>query len=204
MHPTYKRLMQHARDHRNMSGPAEVGRFIGESEQTMSNWKLRGVPKAKHVDISIKLGCDPAWLANGGQSSEANVSPARDIRGSVPIISSVQAGDFREVIDHLHPGEGDRIDVTVPVRAHTFALRVEGDSMEPEFPEGIVVVVEPEMTPLPGQFVIAKNGDAATLKQLIRDGEDYYLKPVNPRYPIKPLGNCRIIGVVREAIRRYA
>jgi len=132
----------------------------------------------------------------------ANTGPGPALRGTVPIISFVQAGDYSEAIDTLQPGEGERIEVTVPVHPHTFALRVVGDSMEPDFPAGIIVVVEPGMDPLPGDYVVAKNGDDATFKQLVKDGADYYLKPLNPRYPIKPLGQAHVIGVVREAIRK--
>jgi hypothetical protein len=44
-------------------------------------------------------------------------------------------------------------------------LRVQGDSMTPDFPHGCIIVVEPELDPLPGDYVIAKNGDdEATFK----------------------------------------
>ena len=52
-------------------------------------------------------------------------------------------------------------------------------------------------------FVIVKNGDEATFKQVIKDVSNWYLKRFNPRYPIKTLGDAKIIGVVREAIRRF-
>lgn len=137
-------------------------------------------------------------------SVRANVGPAPERTGRVPLISWVQAGDWAHAADLLQPGEGfEWIDTSVTVRPHTFALRVEGDSMEPEFVAGTVLVVEPEMEAYPGDFVIAKNGDEATFKQLVRDGADLYLKPLNPRYPIKPLGTARIVGVVREAVKRY-
>jgi SOS-response transcriptional repressor LexA len=42
-----------------------------------------------------------------------------------------------------------------------------------------------------------------TFKQLVRDGGDLYLKPLNTRYPIKPLGAARVIGVVREFTKRF-
>ena len=61
------------------------------------------------------------------------------------------------------------------------------------------------MQAAPGNFVVVRNGDnEATFKQLVKDGGDLYLKPLNERYPIKPLGNSQIVGVVREAIRRLA
>ena len=136
---------------------------------------------------------------------QASVGPAPERSGRVPLISWVQAGDWSHAADLLHPGEAvEWIDTSVTVRPHTFALRVEGDSMEPEFAPGTILVVEPEMDAYPGDYVIAKNGDdEATFKQLVRDGADLYLKPLNARYPIKPLGNSRIVGVVREAVKRY-
>ncbi len=76
--------------------------------------------------------------------------------------------------------------------------------MEPEFKEGMILVIEPEMEPNPGDFVVAKNGeDETTFKQLVKDGGDWYLKPLNERYPIKPLGQAKIIGVLRAVEKRY-
>lgn len=107
---------------------------------------------------------------------------------------------YKEHTDNYHPGDGgmEMIPTTVPVGAHTFALRVSGDSMEPRFPNGVLLIVEPELDPMPGDFVIAKNGsEETTFKQLVRDGADWYLKPLNDRYPIKPLAGSKVIGVVR-------
>lgn len=152
-------------------------------------------------DLAAALKVAPSALLS---DKPEEVSPAPERTGRVPLISWVQAGDWAHAADLLQPGEGfEWIDTSVTVRPHTFALRVEGDSMEPEFVAGTVLVVEPEMEAYPGDFVIAKNGDEATFKQLVRDGADLYLKPLNQRYPIKPLGTARIVGVVREAVKRY-
>jgi SOS-response transcriptional repressor LexA len=47
------------------------------------------------------------------------------------------------------------------------------------------------------------DGDV-TFKQLVQDSGEWYLKPLNPRYPIRalPVG-ATFCGVVREANRRY-
>jgi len=56
----------------------------------------------------------------------------------------------------------------------------------------------------PGDYVIALNqSNETTFKQLVKDGGDLYLKPLNSRYPIKPLNGARIIGVVREFTKRF-
>ncbi|MBK5203896.1 MAG: S24 family peptidase [Polaromonas sp.] len=96
------------------------------------------------------------------------------------------------------------IPTAVPVNRHTFALRVSGDSMEPEFHEGMILIIEPELDPQPGDYVVARNGvNETTFKQLIKDGADWYLKPLNPRYPLKPLGENSIVGVLRAVEKRY-
>jgi len=75
-----------------------------------------------------------------------------------------------------------------------------GDS----FPEGSILVVEPELPPLTGDYVIALNeASQTTFKQPVVDGGEAYLKPLNTRYPIKPLGAAKIIGVVREFTKRF-
>lgn len=134
-----------------------------------------------------------------------NFGEGPDMRGKVPMISLVKAGEFSETIDILQPGDAiDWVDTTVQIRPHTFALRVEGDSMEPDFPAGTILIVEPDFEALAGDFVIAKNGaEEATFKQLVKDGGDWYLKPLNTRYPIKPLSNGHIVGVVRAAERKF-
>lgn len=147
---------------------------------------------------------DPVYMARKAEE-QANVSPGPDLRGKVPLISWVQAGNFAEVVDLLQPGEAfEWIETSIQPRQHTFALRVEGDSMEPDFPAGTILIVEPELEAHVGDFVIAKNGDEeATFKQLVRDGGDWYLKPLNPRYPLKSLTGCHVVGVVRAAERRF-
>lgn len=156
------------------------------------------------AEVAQGLGVSAYYLQTGlgdpQAGDNANVSAALDPRGVVPLVSRVQAGNFREVFDEFQPGDPrmEWITCPIPVRRHTFALRVEGDSMEPDFPNGYVLFVEPDAEAVPGSFVIAKNGDnEATFKQLVKDGADWYLRPLNPRYPIKPLGDSIIIGVVK-------
>jgi len=133
----------------------------------------------------------------------SNVSPAPNLRGYVPLISWVRAGDFAEAVDACNNSECELVPITVNKGRHTFALSVVGDSMHPDFPEGMRLVVEPDMDAQHGDYVIAKNGEEATFKQLVRDGGDWYLKPINKQYPTKPLGTAHVIGVVREAVRKF-
>jgi SOS-response transcriptional repressor LexA len=126
----------------------------------------------------------------------------------VPIVSEVEAGRYT-TIDNFKLRRGQKmVPINVEIRRHTFALRVHGDSMISEshdsFPEGSVLIVEPDMEAISGDYVIAKNLEGeTTFKQLVKDGGEYFLKPLNPRYPIRPLGTAEIIGVVREFSKTF-
>lgn len=135
----------------------------------------------------------------------SNVTEGPEIRASVPLISWVQAGDFCEAVDTFPPGCADEwIPVTMNVGPHAYALRVQGDSMEPQCPAGTVLIVEPERAPVSGNYVIAKDGGDCTFKQFIKDGADWYLKPLNDRYPIKPFTDgmsiCGVVVLMQRAM----
>lgn len=198
----------------------QLGERAGVKQGTISKIERGEQDESAKVPLLADvLGVSASWLATGeGPRSvtelaasvsaavtatgtiQQNVRSAPAFRGKIPVISSVQAGNLTEVFDNFQPGDADEwIEASVPVNRHTFALVVEGDSMEPVFTAGMRIVVEPDIEANVGEYVIAGNGEQATLKKLVRDGNDLYLQPLNPRYPIKPLGNAKIIGVVRSA-----
>lgn len=191
---------------RGLDGPVALGAAIGRKANQVSDLLNNRGSFGEKLARSIEeaAGLPSGWLDTLGDGN--NTSPGPLIRGRVPLLSSVQAGMYKEYVDNFHPGDGgmELIPTSVPVKKHTFALRVSGDSMEPDFQEGMLLVVEPELEPVAGDYVIAKNGDSeTTFKQLVKDGADYYLKPLNSRYPIRALGNSEIVGVVRAVEKRF-
>lgn len=191
---------------RSLKGPVAIGKAIGKKTNQVSDLLTGKASFGEKVARSIEevAGLPAGWLDRLDDDDNAQAGPT--IRGAVPLISDVQAGMYTEFVDNFHAGDGGQelIPTSVPVNRHTFALRVSGDSMEPEFHEGMILIIEPELDPQPGDFVVAKNGnDETTFKQLTKDGADWYLKPLNPRYPIKLLGESKIIGVLRAVEKRY-
>ena len=102
------------------------------------------------------------------------------------------------------PGEADEYIETDLRGERIFALRVTGDSMEPLFQEGEIVIVNPDLQCDPGHYVVAKTpehgGEEATIKQLKKLGDQYYLHPLNPKHDDIPLTKKhKIVGkVVRK------
>jgi SOS-response transcriptional repressor LexA len=62
----------------------------------------------------------------------------------------------------------------------SFALRVIGDEMAPEFLDGEIIVVEPDGALKDGSFVLARHEDSWTLRQLRRQGTGWVLHALNP------------------------
>lgn len=149
------------------------------------------------VALARALGVGAEWLLTGRLGS--NVLPGPEIRGRVPLISSVQAGQWAEIVDNFQPGDAEEWrETTARIGPHGFALRIEGDSMEPTILNGAVVIVDPARTPVNGSIVVVRqNGDSvATIKRLVQDGPLTYLKPDNPRYPIMQMArDAVIVGV---------
>ncbi|HEY0883835.1 MAG TPA: S24 family peptidase [Ramlibacter sp.] len=61
----------------------------------------------------------------------------------------------------------------------SFALRVLGRDMEPEFREGDIIIVEPDGALKDGSFVLARPGGEWTLRQLARTGAGWCLRALN-------------------------
>jgi SOS-response transcriptional repressor LexA len=156
------------------------------------------------ADIERALGLPRGWFDNDGAQENVRAHVVR--HPSVPLISTVRAGNWGEINDHI-PDTDRRIDAryTTPSR-YAFALIVEGDSMTSDgvnsFPAGTALIVEPERSPKAGDFVIAKDTEAGagTFKQLTSDGTRWYLKPLNRAYPTLGIDDMtkRVIGVVIE------
>ena len=67
--------------------------------------------------------------------------------------------------------------------AETFALMVRDDSMEPEFAQGCIIIVDPTGRASEGAFVVAEVNETLTFGQLSLRGDQYLLTPLNPAYP---------------------
>lgn len=86
--------------------------------------------------------------------------------------------------------------------AFAITLEESDNTMEPEFSGGSILVVNPNKQAKSGSFVLARaqaNG-ALTVKQLMIDADQHYLKPANPRYPVIQATNLVVEAVVRQLV----
>lgn len=84
-----------------------------------------------------------------------------------------------------------------------FALRVLGDSMLPEFEEGVVVIIDPAGTVKDGCYVVATYEDELIFRQLRIQDERYYLQPLNDLYDTVEISGMEVItGVITQQAGR--
>lgn len=179
---------------------------LGVTRGAVQQWeKPNGTAPKRSTQprVAELLGISVADLLTG-----ASATTREHQRGTVPLVSPVQAGRYTS-IDNFSQASGlEMIPCNVQVQRHTFALSVHGDSMISEshdsFPEGSILIVEPDMKAEAGDYVIARNPQGeTTFKQLVIDSGTVYLKPLNPRYPIRLLDQAEVIGVVREYRKKF-
>lgn len=153
--------------------------------------------------LEAKLGLPDRWLDVDDDNNNVELAP--EVRGGVPLISWIQAGDWAEASDPFHPGDAE---AWIPsIKAHSeraFALRVRGDSMTAphgkSYPEGCIIIVEPaRLLPVNGERIVAKleGTNEVTFKVYKEEDGRRWLQPLNPshepiRQPFKVVGT--VIG----------
>ena len=88
-----------------------------------------------------------------------------------------------------------------------FALRVLGDSMEPEFKDGCIIIIDPAANVESGRYVIAELDGEYIFRQLFQEGEKYFLKAINEGYKSVEIESPDVVrGVITQragARRKY-
>ncbi len=162
-----------------------------------------GTPRGIGDALARKLeqGCGkPAGWMDTVEPEIENVIQGPELRGKLPLISWVRAGDLCESPDVFHTGDADEwIDCPVPHSPRSYCLRVSGDSMDGEggYRDGEIIFVDPEVAATPGRDVVVRTPDGTmTFKRLKEDTEGLYLFGINGKKIIRIPPNTHICGVV--------
>ncbi|MFQ1656085.1 LexA family protein [Aeromonas veronii] len=191
----------------------KLGELIGVKKSSISQWENdEHSPSGDNLaQLSKVFGVSAHWLATGKGSPElSNVEPAVIPQGNrVPILSYVQAGNWREMCEQATTFDGnvEYVSAGGEIGPYGFGLWLRGDSMLPQFKEGDLIIVDPDESPQPGDYVVAKNGsNEATFKKYRPRGIDengqevFELVPLNDDYPTmhSDRQHIQIIGVMVE------
>ena len=191
---------------RKMKGMSQLdlANAIGTTQQQVAKWEsgkidprissLKKIREALGVSLSYLLGMadDPSF-----------VSVVSSDTVPVPVLGRIAAGTPREAFsqsDDYHDTQRG----LVASHPHAFWLVVAGNSMNRLFPEGALVLVDPDVEVRSGDVgAIFVNGDDATIKRVYFEGDtvrlhpeswdpDYRDRTIDPSDPDAPA--VRVIG----------
>jgi phage repressor protein C with HTH and peptisase S24 domain len=108
-------------------------------------------------------------------------------RSKIPLIGLAQAGNSGFFDDGGYPaGAGwDEVDLPQTGDSHAYALSIAGDSMEPVYREGDIIIVSPAAPVRAGDRVVARAIDGAVMAKLLtrKTATRVELSSLNPDYP---------------------
>ena len=202
---------------REAGSVAELAKAAGTNKSYLSQVRHQtrtpsGTPRRVGDEVAGMLeagmGKPEGWMDERHEAvtrefaSGARVHGEGGIHTLCPLISWVQAGAWRETCQEFVPDYDTEL-LPCPVRcsSRTFVLRVAGVSMEPDFHEGDLVFVDPEVVASHGKYVVVllNSTNETTFKQLVVEGERQYLRALNPAWPERIIeidSDATICGVV--------
>ena len=157
---------------------AELAAKLSVNQTTVSCWETGKAtpPPEMLMTLAQFFGVTVDYLMGN-----APAKPEKKKGVQIPVLGEVRAGYPMEAVENIIDYE--EIDEETARRGEFFALRIKGDSMEPKFSEGDVVIVRKQETADSGDIVVALvNGDSATIKKLKRHQNGITLVPANSAY----------------------
>ena len=188
---------------------------VGASQGGVGHWlNKRRAPDLKTMNAVLQvLGLEHLEVAivirerNHTRSQEVTYETTSAFR--YPVSNWTAAAQIGEQPQRLYPDTAFEL-THYYSKGSAYWLQVTGDAMTApvglSVPQGMLILVDSELEATPGKLVIACTSDTvpATFRQLIEDGGQRYLKPLNPTYPkILCDEHCRILGVVVQAIIKF-
>jgi len=177
---------------------------------SVSDWfsgKTKTLKGKSLIRAAQYLNVNDAWLESGKgtprrDDAASNLIAGPTIRGRLPLISWVRAGELCESPDNFQPGDAeDWFDCPVVHGPNAYCLRIVGDSMDDGtadgYRDGEVTFVDPAVDAVPGRDVVVRTPDnKMTFKRLKQDTEGWYLLGLNGKKIIRVPDDTVFCGVV--------
>lgn len=170
---------------------AWVAAKLNVSAQAVTNWKARGIPKGRYMDLAQALGWSVEQLTSDGLPTKGgSIIPLAPVLGTseptltyagpqrsqskVPVVGTAKLGEDGYYTELEHPvGHGDGYVEAYSSDANAYALKVKGDSMHPTIRHGQFVIIEPNGQCVPGENVLIALHDGRKLvKELVTERPD--------------------------------
>lgn len=148
----------------------DVAKIVGVGRSTVRKWEngdIENIGRSNIVKLAEALRVSPYYIMGLEETDSHVVVPTINI----PVVNSVSAGmptyNESDVIDYIAV-----MNTSIKNDKEYFGLIVSGDSMDLEFKDGDIVVVEKDAQVENGEIaVVAVNGYDATVKRIKKDYE---------------------------------
>lgn len=175
------------------------------------NGRVENIKRSVIGEMAKVLECSPAYLMGWDNNIVPVSGGSKEKKTGVTInvLGRVAAGIPIEAVEDIIDTE--EISESMATTGEFFGLQIHGDSMEPKFSEGDVVIVRKQNDAENGEIVIATvNGTDATCKRLRKYRDGIELVSNNPNYKPMFFSNqeimekpVRIIGRVVELRAKF-
>ena len=168
----------------------DVADRVGVSEGTVSRWEsgnIANMGRDKIAALAKVLKISPSIIAGYSDDDKHNAV-------KIPVLGKVVAGVPLEAVEEILDYE--EIPQSMAKQGDFFALQIKGNSMEPKFSEGDVVIVKKQETADSGDIaIVLVNGDEATIKKIKKFEGGINLIPTNSDYEVITYTNKQIIDL---------
>lgn len=149
---------------------------------------------AKVLEATGATLADLVGYVDGGRPAPATAT-------TIPLIGFAQAGDRGYFDDAGYPAGGGWDEIPFPEigDAHAYAVEVSGDSMEPLYRDGDIVIVSPGASVRRNDRVVVKTVEGEVMvKQLVRQSaKRIELASLNPLHPGRVLDADEVAWIAR-------
>lgn len=173
---------------------SDIAKIIGVSEPMVTKYmKGKNIPSPDKIFIlSEKFNLNPSWLMgydvpmNLSKSNVEKVTYKENELIKMPVIGTIPAGTPVEAIQYIDDNDylyvpKERLKGEI---SNYFLLRISGNSMNPKYQDGDVILFLINPSPDNGSEVaIMVNGDDATFKQIYIEESGIRIHPYNSMYP---------------------
>ena len=205
--------LKQARDAAGLTQRA-LAEIVGIRQQAVQRIESGEARATSHiVPLAKALNITPEWLALGeGSATAVTVTPTTTKTFMVhepvkpyhvervffaPLLSWNEVSMVSKLPFQAISNERCSFAVSAPTHKKYFVLRIEDDSMSPQFEPSDCIIVDPTVKPSVGSMVVVSYKKSMLLRWYKKEKNKLVLKADNKKYPTIPVDNeISILGTV--------
>jgi len=171
----------------------KLAALAGVNPSYVSNWMLGQVVPSPEVVLRLAQALrEPreVWLRAAGYDHLADLASPPGSFVEVTVEGTCLAGQGEALLEQQTAVVPEEF-----TRGADFYVRVQGDSMEPDFPHGALVAVRRSFRVASGDPVVVQVEGCPVVKLWVDTPAGPVLRSHNPRYPDIPISDHEVVGI---------